>query len=132
MEPPAVSLDLHLRRVIAGLKPRREPYWGAPIATGQALGFRRIDDKTGTWIARIQNAPDSGASSRYSYKALGLDAGGFGFEEAKAAAVHWFKNRDAGVTDDVLTVADACREYVTDRKREKGVATARDAEARFE
>jgi hypothetical protein len=31
-----------------------------------------------------------------------------------------------------VTVADACRAYVIDRKREKGEATAHDAKQRFE
>ncbi len=59
---------------------------------------------------------------------LGYVSDAFGFDEAKAAAEAWFKNRESGVTDEVVTVEDACREYVTDRRREKGEATGHDAE----
>jgi hypothetical protein len=31
----------------------------------------------------------------------------FGYEEARAAALKWLEGRDAGVTDEVMTVARA-------------------------
>ena len=37
-----------------------------------------------------------------------------------------------GVTKSDTTVTDACKDYVTRQKTEKGAASARDAEIRFE
>lgn len=125
-ETPAVSKDLHKARVRNVLKPRREPYWAAPIARGKFIGLRKIDAETGTWIARMRDE-----AGRQQYKSLGYVTAAFDFDQAKAAAEQWFKTREAGVTSDVVTVADACRQYVEDRKREKGAATAHDAEMRF-
>jgi integrase len=73
-----------------------------------------------------------GGGQKYEYKALGAESREFGYEKAKEAAVAWFQGRDAGVDSKVATVADACREYVKDRRMEKGEACANDAEQRFE
>jgi hypothetical protein len=120
-------LSLHKVRVCAALQPRREPYWGPAIGRGQVVGFRKIDADTGSWIARTRDE-----SGRKIYRKLGYLTDAFGYEEARAAALKWFEGRDAGITDEVITVADACREYVSDRLREKGKACAHDAEKRFE
>jgi integrase len=66
------------------------------------------------------------------YKALGFVRKGFDYEEARKAAQSWFDAQDAGIAGDDDTVADACREYVRDRRREKGEACAHDADKRFE
>jgi len=110
------------------LKPRREPYWGAPLDNGAYLGFRKIAAESGSWIARRRDA-DSG---RQTYKALGQATSKFGFESAKRAALVWFRAQEAGVRSDVVSVADACRAYVIDREREKGKSTAHDVEKRFQ
>lgn len=121
-----MSVEIHLAGVRRSLKPRREPYWAAPIARGKFIGYRKIDDDAGTWIARRRD--DSG---RQEYRSLGLVSEAFDFDKAKEAARAWFKVRETGVTDELVTVADACRAYVEDRKIEKGEATAHDAEMRF-
>jgi integrase len=126
-ETPAVSHNLHLTSVRKALAPRREPYWAAPIARGKYIGLRKIDAERASWIARRRD--DAG---QQAYHSLGYVSDAFDFDAAKVAAEAWFKTKDAGIRTDVVTVADACREYVVDRKREKGPATARDAEARFE
>ena len=121
-----MSVEIHLSSIRKGLKPRREPYWGAPIARGEFIGFRKLDAESGTWIARMRNE-----GGHQVYRSLGRVSEAFDFDKAKEAARLWFKLRESGISDDVLTVADACRQYVEDRKREKGAATAHDAEMRF-
>lgn len=120
--------EIHKERVRKSLKPRREPYWGAQIARGRYLGFRKIEEQRGSWIARLRD--DAGVQH---YRALGSHASTFGHEQAHAAAVAWFAAHDAGVkANSRATVEDACKAYVEDRRREKGETTARDAEARFD
>jgi len=118
--------ELHKVKTLKGLPPRREPYWGAPLGKGRALGFRKIDAETGSWVARMRTE-----TSHKVYKALGYLTEQFDHDAARAAALEWFTERDAGVADDVVTVTDACRDYVADRKREKGEGCAHDAEQRF-
>jgi integrase len=89
--------------------------------------LRKIDAERATWIARLRD--DAG---RQAYHSIGYATDVLEFDQAKAAAEAWFKTRESGVTDQVVTVADACRAYVEDRRREKGDATAHDAEKRFE
>lgn len=118
-------------KVRASLAPRiQEPYWGVPLARGRSLGFRKIASDRASWIARMR--PEEGGQ-KYEYKALGAVTREFDFESAKRAALEWFQSRDRGGVDvDVPTVTEACREYVKDRRREKGEACAHDAEKRFE
>jgi len=123
---PAVSIEIHKSGVRKSLTPRREPYWAAPIARGKYIGFRKIDTQSGSWIARLRD--DNG---RQQYNSLGYVTDTFDYDQAQQAAERWFKSREAGITDDVVTVADACREYVVDRRREKGAECAHDAEMRF-
>jgi integrase len=118
--------ELHKVKVRDALEPRREPYWGAPLGRGRVLGFRKIDADTGSWVARMRTE-----TGQKVYKSLGFLTEAFRYEEAKAKAEEWFAQRDAGVSDDTITVTAACREYVDDRRREKGEATAHDAEMRF-
>lgn len=120
-----MALDIHKVRIRTALAARREPYWGPMIAKGRTVGFRKLG--SGTWIARLR---DEDGVDRY--KALGQASAQFDYEDAKAAALKWFATFDAGVSDDVITVAAACREYVDDRRREKGESTAHDALKRFE
>jgi integrase len=122
-----VALEIHKVRIRQALKPRREPYWGSPLGRGQFIGVRKIDEQRATWIARLRD--DAGMQH---YRSLGYLSDGFGFEEAKAAAVDWFKGFDAGVTDAPPTLTTICKDYVDDRRRVKGEATAHDADMRFE
>jgi integrase len=128
-----MSHDLHKRNVRDALKPRitkkgrpsLEPYWGAPLAPGRFIGYRVIEGKAPTWIARAR-AEDGGQK----YNALKVkDVNDYA--AAVAAAREWFDKRDAGVSDEAPTVETVCKEYVEDRRTEKGEATAYDAEIRF-
>jgi integrase len=110
------------------LPARREPFWGAPVERGLFVGFRKSEAGWGSWVARFHDE-----DRRHRYNSLGPISPENDYEAAKSAARRWAKSLAAGVdTKDVRTIADACREYVKDRKNVKGKATARDAEARFE
>lgn len=122
-----MSKAIHKATVRAKLTPRREPYWGVPLAPGRYIGYRKIDGERGSWIAR---ARDEDGAQRYN--ALGAVSDALDYEAACKAAREWFAALDAGVTrTEKYTVADACREYVEDRQREKGERCAFDANWRF-
>lgn len=103
------------------LEPRREPYWDR-IETGCFLGYRKLDGGAGTWVARWR--ADDGAQK---YRALGAMAS---YDDAAKDARAWFEQCRGGSTE-VVTVEEACKRYVEDRRNEKGEATAKDAEGRF-
>lgn len=120
------SNQIHKVGVRRALRPRREPYWGPPLARGRYVGFRKIAGGEGSWIARARE--DDG---HQRYKSLGIATGVLDYAAACNEARRWFADLEAGVSDEAITVAQACREYVEDRRREKGDASARDAEMRF-
>jgi integrase len=122
-----MAQEIHKAKVRQALEPRREPYWGAPLARGRVLGFRKIDAQTGSWVARMRNE-----TGHKVYRALGYLTETFDYERAREAAQTWFRAQDAGVSNVEATVAKACREYVEDRRREKGEGCAHDAKKRFE
>ncbi len=120
-----MSEAIHKRNVREALPPRREPYWSTPVAPGRFLGFRVIAKDRGSWIARARDTE----SGKQQYKAL---RGITEYEAAMKDAREWFTSLDSGVvTKGRFTVEQACREYVEDRRREKGDATADDADWRF-
>ncbi len=127
-------VHIHKAGVRQGLKPRREPYW-TRVQRGQYIGFRKLDSGSETWIARLR--AEHGGEFKHFYESLGHVTKEFDFDEGKAAAQRWFPEklreleRDSD-GDAVVTVADACRRYVEERKTSKSPACARDAEARFE
>jgi len=105
----------------AKLEPRREPYWSR-IEEGFFLGYRKLEQGEGTWIARLRDG------KKQKYQALGTFAD---YDEAANAARDWRKQIDQGVACVDLTVADVCREYVKHLKTEKGADSSADAEGRF-
>jgi integrase len=120
-------VHIHKSGVRDRLKARKEPYW-TRIQRGQYIGFRKLDDGSGTWIARRRT--DEGG---HEYKSLGYESPTLDFDAAKAAAEQWFKHREADIKDDeVVTVADACRRYVQDLISAGRTQTAHDAHKRFE
>ncbi len=109
------------------LEPRREPYWGTPLDRGRSLGYRKIDQGRGTWIARSRD-PETG---KQHYQAL-KQVSASDFYAATAAAKAWFKMLDAGVTQNgPFTVAAACREYLQELERGGRAKAAADAAWRF-
>lgn len=126
------GIELHKVTVRNRLEPRREPWWGAPIARGRHVGLRVNEGAAPTWIARLY-ADDGSGRKTQQYHSLGVLTPEFDYDQAVAKAREWFKLRDGGVkTDDVVTVADACRAYVEERRRSKSEDCANDAAARFE
>lgn len=103
------------------LSPRREPYWSR-LETGAYLGYRKLEDGTGTWVARWRD--ESGGQK---YNSLGAQPD---YDTAARKARDWFEQCKGG-SSEVVTVAEACRRYVEDRRHEKGDQCADDAEGRF-
>jgi integrase len=112
---------------------RREPHWQR-ISKGCHIGYRRLADGNGTWIARYR--PESGERS---YCALGpaddvTDAAGLTgitFAQAQEKAREYFKTearKAAGefVSTGIYTVADAMHDYFADRERRGHKAVAAD------
>jgi hypothetical protein len=112
----------------AKLKPRREPYW-ARVEAGGFVGYRKLDEGAGTWIARWRDG-----GGKQHYRALGRfedrDTGAKAFDGAVKAAREWFKQCDTA-TPKRVSVAQVCKSYVEDRRAHKGESTAKDAEGRF-
>ncbi len=121
-----MSYAIHLTSVRNGLSPRREPYWGAPIEKGRYLGVRRLEDGTGTWIARLRDD-----DHKQRYRSLGQATRDFDYSRAKRQAETWFRDVDVGVSDQAPTVKEACREYVDNLRAEGRDITAQHAEKRF-
>ena len=118
------SVDIHKARVRDALAPRRDPYFGAPLAPGLYLGYRRLADG-GTWIARQRD------DQRQHFQTLG-SAQFKAYDDAAVEARAWGKRLLAGTeSKDVKTVMDACKAYVADRRREKGEAASHDAHMRL-
>ncbi|MBQ4853216.1 tyrosine-type recombinase/integrase [Rhodanobacter sp. B2A1Ga4] len=112
----------------AKLPQRNDPYWGAPVDRGLFVGYRSMAHG-GNWIARWRD--EDGKQNYHPLGAVNEDNPDAYMEATKAARA-WLKRMRAGVrSTEVVTVADACREYVQDRRSEKGEATAIDAEQRF-
>lgn len=104
------------------LKPRREPYW-SPIKKGAAIGYRKLENGNGTWIARWRDEDE-----KQKYRALGeFDD----YDDAADAARQWVLACEDGVTHKATTVKEACEAYVEALKGEGRKDTARDAEGRF-
>jgi integrase len=123
---PAQSHQLHKATVLKALEPRRDPYWGAPLAKGRHVGYRKLDATRGSWIARFST--DDGT---YKFSSLGLATADFGFDQAKEAASEWFASQETGVSATGVTVEAACKAYVLDRRKNSSEENAHDAHMRF-
>lgn len=106
----------------AKLQPRREPYWHR-IEAGLHIGYRALDQGSGTWISRKRDH-----DGKQKYHSLGsLDD----FDDAVKAVSAWATSVDQGVVSFNTTVGDACKNYVEHIRLKKSAATAKDAEGRF-
>ena len=103
------------------LKPRPAPYFQR-LETGGYVGFRKLATGNGSWVVRWRD--ESGTQKNYTLGSF--DA----FDSACKAAREWI-GRAKGGSSEVVTVSEACRRYVIDRRSEKGENTAKDAEGRF-
>jgi hypothetical protein len=120
-----MTLQIWKVRVRDALVPRREPYWGPPLGEGKSLGLRKVSAAQSRWIAKLRN--ESGHHS----KVLGNLTDGCDYDKARDAAAQWFKAYESGVTDDAYTVEQACKDYVEERRTEKGEECTLDADMRF-
>src|SRR5262245_23491340 len=109
-ETPAMMVEIWKVKVRESLAARREPYWGPPLGEGKSLGFRKINERRSRWIAKLRN--HTGHHSRV----IGDLCETLGYEEARDAALRWFRLFESGITDETYTVEGACRDYVEDRR----------------
>lgn len=115
----SVQIDTPTARKL--LTPRDDPYFQR-LEQGAYIGYRKLDKNCGTWVARWRNEEGKNVS-----KTLGtFDT----FDLACKAVRDWIKNAKGGVTE-VITVEEACKRYVINRRIEKGDKNADDAEGRF-
>ena len=103
------------------LTPRPAPYFQR-LEAGGYIGYRKAAAGDGTWIVRWRDE----AGKQINHTLGSFDT----FDQACKAARVWIEQCKGGVTE-VVTVAEACRRYVTDRRSEKGETTANDADGRF-
>ena len=103
------------------LVPRPAPYFQR-LEVGGFIGFRKLSDGTGSWVVRWRD--EHGKQINHTLGSY------YTFDLACKAAREWIDSAKGGVTEEV-SVEEACRRYVTDRRNEKGGATANDAEGRF-
>lgn len=106
----------------AKLAPRREPYWSRLVAGG-FVGFRKIADGEGTWIARWRDE-----EGKQHYRALGHFED---YDDAAKGAGDWIKANTQGTRPGVTTVEAACTAYVESLRENQKPMTAKDAEGRF-
>jgi integrase len=110
------------------LVPRREPYWFR-LRTGAHLGYRKLEQGEGTWIAKWRDE----AGKRH-YKALGTildDSSRSAFDKARRECEAWFNELERGASPKGETVEDICKLYVENRRKHVGERNANDAEGRF-
>ena len=133
-------MRIDTKRGRAALQVRPAPYF-EKLAKGRALGYRKLSEVRGTWVARYASddgrTPDGKLKLTHANKSLAEWSPTFDYDQAVEAARAWFKDMDSGITGvtvdgDVVTVERACRRYVEDRGRVKGEGAANDADKRFE
>lgn len=112
----------------AKLRHKNEPYWDA-LRRGLHLGYRTSSTGVGTWVGRLYH------SKRYHHTTLDDQ---IEFDDARKLIEKWADNVINGDQErqsdpsKPVTVEDACRAYVTERRASKGDKTAYDASNRFE
>ncbi len=102
-------IDSKTKRQSKALKPRREPYWHR-LSAGCHLGYRKLAEGEGTWIAKYRD----GQTGERSIRSLGtiIDAPGApAFDVARKLAQQWFDELIKGVDPEPKTVREACVQY---------------------
>ena len=111
------------------LKARHAPYWHK-IRTECHLGYRKTTpDSQGTWIARFRD--DSGKYQLHSLGPLDQVTPASRYDMAAKLAGEWFNRRNLGMSNESITVADACKRYVVKARTENREDAAKDLEGRF-
>jgi integrase len=114
------------RTVRAKLAPRRDPYWHL-IAEGQHIGYRRIADATGTWVARYYITEHGRRFHAIGVADDAATADGnavLSFHDAVVEAQKWFVSvaRADGseeVAKGPYTVTQLMEDYLKDRQSKK-------------
>jgi integrase len=126
--------NLETRTARLRLAARRKPYWRV-LESGLHLGYRRLKEGSGSWVARRFLGDGRYLETRLS--AADDFQGGDGdavhtFHDAQAAARKWNrlesrKARGLSTKDGPYTIEDACRDYLADREAAgmKSLYTAR-------
>ena len=117
-------MELQKSGIRKRLKPRREPYW-RPLDTGFALGFRKMESGSETWVARLRE------SGKHKYQKLGPVSPVNDYSAAVEAAQAWRIQRESGASSATVTVWDACEVYIANRQLIKGEIAAADARKRL-
>lgn len=112
------------------LKVRREPYWHR-IAKGDFLGYRKmIEGPGGTWIFRTLDE-STGKQKYHSMGDFSDLTDNKRFDAAQKTAREWSAHLRAGGSNGMLTVKQACDNYVTKLRDGKKEGAAKDAIGRF-
>lgn len=107
----------------AKLDPRREPYWHK-LATRQYLGFRKLKDGGGSWIARYTTT-----DRKNEYTQIG-DVALLEFDHATKQARDWFDQKEKGFVTG-YTVDKAIDDYTDHLKVENSERSAKEAAQRL-
>ena len=118
-----MAINLRTKSAREALAPRRNPNFHC-LRPGLYIGYRRLEEGDGTWIARkLQEG-----TKQYVFRSFGTLSG---YEEAAREAEAWSGGVDVGVTHKGTTLEAACEAYVTHQKNQKSKTSAADAEGRF-
>lgn len=104
------------------LVPRTEPYWHK-LSIGQYLGYRKLADGSGRWIARET------VNRKNKYEALKCDEK-TSFSDAQKIARQFFANSN-GIKDIRYTVLDAIDDYIDHLMVENSVRSAKECRQRL-
>lgn len=112
------------------LKPRHTPFWHR-VRKGAYVGFRKTSATSGgAWLARFRD-DETGKQQVHSLGRIEHLPPNERFDAAVREAETWFRHRDTGGTAEVLTIGDACREYVMHLLASGRETTSKDADGRF-
>jgi integrase len=112
------------------LKPRHTPYWHR-VRKGCYLGFRKTSaTSAGSWLARFRNE-DTNKQKVHSLGRFDKLPANERFDAAMREAEAWFKHMSTGGSGEVVTVRDACEDYVSDLRQQGRRTAADEAAARF-
>lgn len=116
-------INLKSKSAREALAPRRNPYFHC-LKPGLYIGYRRLVEGDGTWIARrLQEG-----SKKYVFRSFGALSG---YEEAVRETEAWAAGVDVGVSHKGTLLEAACKNYVEHQRIHKSKASADDAEGRF-
>lgn len=118
-----MAINIKSKSARAALKPRRNPYFHC-LRVGLYVGYRRVLEGEGTWIARRQVE----GTKRYVFRSFGPL---LSFDEAAKLTEEWAGAVAHGVSPKAVTVGAVCKTYVTHLASQKGKASAADADGRF-